>query len=64
MMDIFVVKQVEKDGEKKSYWNKCGAAKECKDGSYNLYLDLFPGVSLNMRPRKEKQEAAGSQTGF
>lgn len=47
--EVFVI---QKNGDK-SYWHRCGIAFVNKDGSINLKLDLFPGVDLQVRDRKE-----------
>ena len=53
--DVFVIRKDAED-ETKSYWNRCGVAFENKDGSVNVMLDMFPGVQLQIRERKEKPE--------
>ena len=47
--EVFVI---EKNGDK-SYWHRAGVAFENRDGSLNVKLDLFPGVDLQIRDRKE-----------
>jgi hypothetical protein len=49
--DVFVIT---KNGDK-TYWNRAGAAFENKDGSINVKLDLFPGVQLQIRDKKETE---------
>lgn len=42
----------------KKYWCKCGAAWENQDGSFNLKLDLFPQLDMQLRevvPREDEQ---------
>jgi hypothetical protein len=46
---VFVI---EKNGAK-SFWHRYGIAFVNRDGSLNLKLDLFPGVQLQVRDRKE-----------
>lgn len=50
--EIFVIQE----GEGKSYWHRCGVGFVNKDGSVNLKLDLFPGVSMQLRDVEEKSE--------
>jgi acetone carboxylase gamma subunit len=49
--DVFVI---QKDGEK-NYWHRCGCGFVNRDGSINLKLDLFPGVQIQVRDPKEKE---------
>jgi uncharacterized protein YhfF len=49
--DIFVIK--EGTGDKK-YWRNVGCAFVNDDGSINLKLYMFPGLSLQARDRQEK----------
>ena len=51
--DVFVI---QKSGDK-TYWNRCGQAYPNRDGSMNVRLDLFPNVDLQIRDRKEKEDA-------
>lgn len=51
--DVFVIQPASEEG-KKSFWRKCGVAFVNRDGSLNLRLDLFPGVQLQIRDKKEK----------
>lgn len=50
--EVFVI---EKNGDK-TYWNRCGRAYVNKDGSLNVKLDLFPGVQLQVRDKKEPDQ--------
>ena len=52
MLSVFVI---QKNGDK-TYWNRCGVAFANQDGSYNLKLDLFPDVQLQMREAKSNDE--------
>jgi hypothetical protein len=49
--DVFVINE---SGERK-YWNRCGQAYVNRDGSLNVRLDLFPGVQLQIRDKKDKE---------
>lgn len=47
-LDVFTV--VEREGQSKSFWVKCGSAWPCKDGSINVVLDSLPvNGKLNLR---------------
>jgi len=49
--EIFVI---QKEGDK-SYWHRCGVGFVNQDGSVTLKLDLFPGVQMQVRDPKEKE---------
>jgi len=50
--DVFVI---EKDGDK-TYWRNVGVAFVNKDDSLNVKLYMFPGLNLQIRERKEKEQ--------
>lgn len=52
MADVKEVFVIEKNGDK-SYWHRAGVAFTNRDGSLNVKLDLFPGVQLQIRDKKE-----------
>ena len=54
--DVFVI---QKNGSK-SFWHRAGGAFLNQDGSVNVKLDLLPGVDLQIRDAKEKEN--GEQT--
>ena len=59
MKEIYGIKKVERNGETKSYWTRLGVAHECKDGSLNCYFDYLPvapGIGINIREKKEREE--------
>ncbi len=41
---------------RKTYWRELGAAYECRDGSWNLKLDIHPGLTFNIRNPKSNAE--------
>ena len=51
----------EKNGQAK--WRIAGNAFVCKDGSTNLRLDLFPGLTFNIRPIRSNLEARELSSG-
>ena len=53
MLNVYVIVE---NGEK-TFWKPCGVAFENRDGSFNIKLDLFPGVTLNMKERKEDSDS-------
>lgn len=59
MKEILAVKEVERNGEKKSFWTRIGVAYENRDGSLNLVFDFFPCreeiKTIQVREKKPKQ---------
>ena len=59
MREILAVKEVERNGEKKSFWTRIGVAYENRDGSLNLVFDFFPCreeiKTIQVREKKPKQ---------
>ena len=58
---MFVVSVIQETGsgkDKRTFFHRCGVGFENRDGSVNLKLDLFPGVTLHVR---EKQENNGNE---
>jgi hypothetical protein len=49
-----IVKQGQGKNEK-TYWNRAGAAFENRDGSINVKLDMFPGITLQIREPRERE---------
>jgi hypothetical protein len=55
-LDVFTI--VQREGQDKGFWVKCGSAWPCKDGSINVTLDALPvNGKLNLREPKEKDQA-------
>lgn len=52
---VFDVLVIEEGSDEKRYWRNVGVGFENKDGSVNLKLYMFPGLSLQMREREEKK---------
>jgi hypothetical protein len=42
---------------KQTYWRPAGVAYPCRDGSFNLKLDIHPGLIFNIRDPKSNGEA-------
>jgi hypothetical protein len=40
--------------DQKTYFNRAGVAFENRDGSINVKLDMFPGVTLQIRDQPEQ----------
>jgi hypothetical protein len=58
--DVYIVTEREKDGEKKSYWNRCGVSFGTNnDGSIPFKLDIFPDVKFQIRERKGSEGTNG-----
>lgn len=53
--EVFVIQQDGEGENAKSYWHRCGCAWVNRDGSINVKLDLFPGVQIQIRDPKEKE---------
>jgi hypothetical protein len=57
MKEVFIISEyTNKAGENKSFWYKVGTSFENKDGSISFNLCTMPGVRLQIRDKKEKQE--------
>jgi len=50
MKTVYLITKV---GEK-TFWNRVGVAFTNKDGSQNLKIDMFPGVTFQVREAKSK----------
>ncbi len=63
---MLVVYQIIKQGsgkDERTYWNRVGAAFENRDGSINVKLDFFPGISLQLRePNQSEPEEPAAKT--
>jgi hypothetical protein len=55
MAQVKDVLVIEEDGDK-TYWRNVGVAFVNKDGSLNVKLYMFPGLKLQIRERKEKEQ--------
>jgi len=53
---------VKNEGEKPK-WRDVGTAYQCKDGSHNIILHLFPGLTFNCRLPKSINEARNAANG-
>jgi hypothetical protein len=52
----------------KTYWNRAGVGFVNNDGSFNIKIDLFPGLTFNLRDPKPNgeihdEEPAAKRTG-
>lgn len=43
---------------KQTFWRNAGVAYECRDGSFNIKLDIHPNLTFNMRDPKSIGETA------
>ncbi len=56
MKAVYIINSQGEGKEKKSYWNRAGVVfPPNRDGSVNFKLDLFPGVSFQMREQEKKE---------
>lgn len=55
---VFSIKEIQEQGEKKSVWVKAGSAWVNRDGSINVYLDVLPlDGKLHVRePLEDRRE--------
>jgi hypothetical protein len=62
--DILLIREyARKDGTKGSEWCKCGVAFDPnKDGSVNITLYMFPGVTFQIRDQRKKENGAAAPT--
>lgn len=59
MADHKIVYLIVEEGEKdykRVKWRVAGSAYECRDGSFNLKLDMFPTLTFNVRNPKSNGE--------
>jgi hypothetical protein len=63
---VYLIVERGANGNKKTYWRPLGAAYPCRDGSFNVKLDIHPGLTFNIRDPKslgEREEThAGNQS--
>lgn len=56
-LDVYNIREYEKDGKKDGFWLKVGVAFENKDGSFNLILQALPvDGKLHMREPSENTD--------
>ena len=46
---------IDRGSNKQALWKSAGRAYPCRDGSYNLKLDIHPGLTFNLRDPKSKE---------
>jgi hypothetical protein len=49
------------EANEKTYWNRAGVGFLNNDGSVNIKLDMFPGLTFNMRDPKPNGETATAE---
>jgi hypothetical protein len=58
LLNIYTKREYEKEGEKKTFWNRVGFLKIADDGKLHIRLFLFPDTQFFVFDKKEaKQEA-------
>jgi hypothetical protein len=45
----------------KTYWNRAGVGFVNSDNSINLKLDMFPGLTFNLRDPKANEDSAADE---
>jgi hypothetical protein len=64
MKVVYLLVQNGAGKDQKTYWNRAGVVfAPNRDGSENLRLDLFPGVTFQIREPKEQQTALSTPAG-
>ncbi len=53
---VYAVVEKEKNGERKSYWTRIGAAFTNRDGSITLFLSAFPIGTDKLQVREPKED--------
>jgi hypothetical protein len=54
---VYLLVQAKGEGkEDKTYFNRAGVAFENRDGSLNVKLDLFPGLTFQIREPNEDRD--------
>jgi hypothetical protein len=57
MKEVLVVREYEKNGEKKTHWTNIGTAFENRDGSLTVMLNALPiGNRLIIKEKQERKE--------
>jgi hypothetical protein len=54
---IYVINESGRGENKKTFWNRCGAAFKNRDGSITLKFDLLPHVSLQVREQRNEKDS-------
>ena len=55
--NVSIPEEVEKDGEKKTYWTKVGVMfPGKKENTFNVKLAMFPGLTLFIAPPFKKED--------
>jgi len=53
---VYLIVQTGAGDNQQTRWKEAGTAFECRDGSFNLKLDMFPGLTFNIRNPKSNGE--------
>ncbi len=53
---VYLIVESGQNGTKRVNWRVAGSGYECRDGSFNLKLDVHPGLTFNMRFPKSHGE--------
>lgn len=51
-----IVERGDQRNGQQNRWSQAGTAYECRDGSFNIKLDMFPNLTFNMRNPKSNGE--------
>ena len=61
MLVVYLIVKQGQGKSQKTYWNRAGAAFTNNDGSINVKLDLFPGVTFQIREPKDREREPGEE---
>lgn len=53
---VYLIRTTGKGKDEKSFFTRQGVAFENRDGSLNVKLDLFPGLTFHIRDPKDHNE--------
>lgn len=57
MYTVFLLSKVGQGKDQRTFFNRAGVAfGHNKDGSMNFKLDMFPGLTFQIREKKESEE--------
>lgn len=54
---VYLILEQGSGDSKKVFWRPAGNAYVCRDGSFNVKLDVHPGLTWNIRDPKSNGEA-------
>ena len=55
---VYLLVEKGNGNNRRTYWRNAGVAYPCRDGSFNLKLDIHPSLTFNIRDPKSNGENA------